>query len=943
MSDATEKPAGSVQPASLPVIQTPGASATVFALPSNLLVQDLSYENLLKDAPRTTIEGGPVPMVGGIPLLYKLGQGGMGAVYLGFHPRLRVEVAVKILPTRDAAQYSASIQRFFREGQLAAKVKSPHLVSVLDVNEEHGLFYLVMDYIAGMSAGNYLRTLQKKGSLGLNEESALSICLAASEGLRCAHAHNVIHRDVKPDNILIPKEEESGSFLFDLSKLADLGLARTSDGDQALTNVETTLGTPGFLAPEQATDAKNAGKPADIFAMGATLYALLCGQPPFRGKTAVATILDSMQNPHQPVEQLRPDVSPPVIEIIDRCLNKKPERRYADAAELSAALQCCRPQSAQATATVPIRGAPAPTLAAQPAALTVARSVQLRPQIFAAPPPRKKLRNLALLSAPILLCCALALWYIIGSEPAGPEGQLLSAPAAPDSAQEKLKQQEADAAKRREEEEKKRLEDEAKKAHDIAEEARLKKLTDDEQAVTAGLEQQRASIWDRDNMNLRDDVNSTQAALKAARQKAQESAKALDTARQEENNAKSDANNKLQALNTANSNLAPYQNTINTCWTAWQSARNNSNHTPAANQNVKKARDALTQAQTAANPFQKARDEADKIWRPANNAYEAATTKRQQAENAANRDKTAAAAANDAVKKSMAKLQDFELLYGPYTAGTAASIVLHDDQRNSDVTLALAYPLAAGTETFPLVIVSPGMPVVKDAYGSICRYWATYGYICIQVLPPEAENASPMKILSDPQIMENYARDLTFILNSLPALKDKVPALKNLINEHAVGLCGHAPGACAAQLAAGVKSSLFENISADKRVTALLLLSSPGRDVAGFNGDSWKNLALPLLNITGTKDSGPIFPNYEMHKDPFLLSPAGNKYDLVLNGAQHNLGLAAPEVPEQRNAIKLASLNFWDAYLKKDTNAEGYLHSDALVQYAKGKLILEKK
>src|SRR5947209_1140864 len=113
---------------------------------SNIVRQDLTTDALLSTAPRIPFLGGEVPALGGIPLLTKLGQGGMGAVYFGVHPRLRMEVAVKVLPFQLASQQPALVQRFYREAQIAARVKSPHLVGVIDVNEEHGLFYLIMEY-----------------------------------------------------------------------------------------------------------------------------------------------------------------------------------------------------------------------------------------------------------------------------------------------------------------------------------------------------------------------------------------------------------------------------------------------------------------------------------------------------------------------------------------------------------------------------------------------------------------------------------------------------------------------------------------------------------------------------------------------------------------------------------------------------------------------------
>ena len=320
---------------------------------------DLASEGLLKPAPRILFNQLTVPALGGIPLLAKLGQGGMGAVYFGVHTRLQLEVAVKVLPFQLANQDPTLVQRFFREAQIAAKVKSPHLVSVMDVNEEEGLFYLVMEFVHGKTAGEYLRSViqdDKTPRPGLDELTALDICIAASEGLVAAHGAGVVHRDIKPENILLPRDRKTGEFDFHAAKLSDLGLARNDDSIKSLTAAENVMGTPGFMSPEQANDTKNANKPADVFSMGATLYALLCGKPPFSGNTTLEMILNTIQKSHRSIILVRPDVSPETSTLIDRCLSKRPERRFEDAVALLKALTECRTLLAN-RATRPVRGA----------------------------------------------------------------------------------------------------------------------------------------------------------------------------------------------------------------------------------------------------------------------------------------------------------------------------------------------------------------------------------------------------------------------------------------------------------------------------------------------------------------------------------------------------------------------------------------------------------
>ncbi|MGD0090686.1 MAG: bifunctional serine/threonine-protein kinase/formylglycine-generating enzyme family protein [Planctomycetota bacterium] len=313
---------------------------------------DLSADLLLSAAPRVSYEGLTVPAMGGIPLLFKLGQGGVGAVYFGIHPRTMQEVAVKVLAFHVAQREPEAIARFCREAQAAANIQSPHLVRVQDVNEEKGLYYLVMEYVAGVSANGCLKQAQRERLGGLSEAVALDICIASTKGLAAAHKAGIIHRDVKPDNILIPRDQDSGQLLYREAKLADLGLARSEDSAYSATQSAIAMGTPGFMAPEQGLSARTAGKPADVFSTCATLYVLLAGKMPFLGETAIQVLVSTIQQPHLPLQQVCPTVSAATAALIDRCLAKEPERRYADAVELLEALMACRKALAAGAAQV---------------------------------------------------------------------------------------------------------------------------------------------------------------------------------------------------------------------------------------------------------------------------------------------------------------------------------------------------------------------------------------------------------------------------------------------------------------------------------------------------------------------------------------------------------------------------------------------------------------
>jgi len=317
---------------------SPGKPRTLGPQRPTREAEDLSNEKLLLSAPRSEYNAKNVPTLGGIPLLAKLGQGGMGAVYYGFHPLLNQEVAVKVLPFNLAENDPDMVARFFREAQIAAKIKSPNLVSVTDAREDGGLCFLVMEYVSGMTAGDYL----KKSKNQMPEAEVLEIAVAAARGLDAAHKEGIIHRDIKPDNVLVPRDPATGELALAQAKLADLGLARLEEHGQSLTGSQMAMGTPGYMAPEQAIDARKCGKPADIFSMGATIYALLTGRAPFHGKASMEIMMQTISDPHEPVANLRQDVSPALAALVERCLQKEPQFRFKDAESLLKALNRVR-------------------------------------------------------------------------------------------------------------------------------------------------------------------------------------------------------------------------------------------------------------------------------------------------------------------------------------------------------------------------------------------------------------------------------------------------------------------------------------------------------------------------------------------------------------------------------------------------------------------------
>src|SRR5579863_5327609 len=302
----------------------PGSSPS-HGTPPALPQEDLSKDPLLRDLPRDP-QGRP--LLGRIPLVCRIGRGGMGSVYYAIHPRLQVEVAVKVLPFHLLDQDPKLAERFSAEARLAAGLSNHHIVRVLDVDQEAGTHYLVMEFVAGESAAAYLKRRKAEGKQSLEEREALEIVTAASKGLAAAHERGIIHRDIKPDNILIPKGR-TGNLEFTRSKVADLGLAKPEGGGQSIgTLSHVAMGTPGYMAPEQIEDARSAGRPADVFSMGATLYGLLSGQAPFRGTSLGVILRDTMTK--EP-EALSDTVSEPVRQIVARCLAKDQAERPADA------------------------------------------------------------------------------------------------------------------------------------------------------------------------------------------------------------------------------------------------------------------------------------------------------------------------------------------------------------------------------------------------------------------------------------------------------------------------------------------------------------------------------------------------------------------------------------------------------------------------------------
>ncbi|MCH7475937.1 MAG: serine/threonine protein kinase, partial [Gemmatimonadetes bacterium] len=251
----------------------------------------------------------------------ELGGGGMSRVFVATEVRLDRRVVIKVLPPEMAA--GVSVERFGREILVAAKLQHPHVVPLLTAGSHDDLLYYVMPLIEGES----LRAkLIREGELPVGE--AVRILRDVADALAYAHKQGVVHRDIKPDNVLLSGEH---------SLVTDFGVAKAvsdSTGGQSLTSMGVALGTPAYMAPEQAAANPHIDHRADIYALGAMAYEMLCGRPPFDGPNPQAVLSAQVTQAPDPLIQHRPTTPAALNELVMRCLAKLPADRYQTADEL---------------------------------------------------------------------------------------------------------------------------------------------------------------------------------------------------------------------------------------------------------------------------------------------------------------------------------------------------------------------------------------------------------------------------------------------------------------------------------------------------------------------------------------------------------------------------------------------------------------------------------
>jgi eukaryotic-like serine/threonine-protein kinase len=257
----------------------------------------------------------------------ELRSGGMGRVFLAEHLRLDQPVAIKVVRDKRSGALAA---RFAREARAAAKIRNEHVVRILDVDEEDGATFLVMEYLDGQD----LEQLVADGALA--PERAVDLLLQACEGVAAAHALGMVHRDIKPANLFLARHPDGGEIV----KLLDFGISKSQAqaGELAITSKDSTVGSPLYMSPEQLKFPADVDPRSDIWSLGVVLYQLLSGQLPFTATSAQSLAALVASEAPTPLERICPELEPGLIAAVARCLEKDRERRFEHVSALAEAL-----------------------------------------------------------------------------------------------------------------------------------------------------------------------------------------------------------------------------------------------------------------------------------------------------------------------------------------------------------------------------------------------------------------------------------------------------------------------------------------------------------------------------------------------------------------------------------------------------------------------------
>ncbi len=265
--------------------------------------------------------------LGGYRILRRLGEGGMGKVYLA-QPEAGGElVAIKVLPPSKAAAEEQALHRFRREMDLSRRVKHPNLAKTIDVGRERNVYFMILEYVRGCSLYEMIKS-ESGGPFRVPD--AAQFFLKVLAGLGAAHEVGLIHRDVKPSNLMVTPNGDA--------KILDLGLARMLGEEGGLTRPNVVIGTLDYASPEQLGDAARADQRSDLYSVGCTLYFTLTGHPPFEGGDVVNKIFKQRMDDPEPLERVARGVPSAFAAIVRKLMNKSPADRYQSCAELSADL-----------------------------------------------------------------------------------------------------------------------------------------------------------------------------------------------------------------------------------------------------------------------------------------------------------------------------------------------------------------------------------------------------------------------------------------------------------------------------------------------------------------------------------------------------------------------------------------------------------------------------
>ncbi|MGH7143498.1 MAG: serine/threonine protein kinase [Planctomycetota bacterium] len=265
-------------------------------------------------------------MMGQYELLGKIGQGAMGTVYLAYDTEKKVDVALKVLP-KDLADDPEFVARFNREAELASKVQHPNLVLAYGTGTHKGYHYIAFEYVSGGSLDFHL---ERTGPL--SEKRALLIARDIAHALQAASDHGIVHRDMKPDNIILDRDGTA--------KLTDLGLSMAYDpGDPRLTAPGMAIGTPFYISPELARGVRDVDVRSDLYSLGATLYHIVTGQVPYESENSVQVMMAHIKEPIPRCREKRPELSPGLEALIMKLMAKKPEERYQSCTEVLQAIE----------------------------------------------------------------------------------------------------------------------------------------------------------------------------------------------------------------------------------------------------------------------------------------------------------------------------------------------------------------------------------------------------------------------------------------------------------------------------------------------------------------------------------------------------------------------------------------------------------------------------